>query len=381
MRTTPPRPAAYRRGMSWRPAWFDLVLTAVLLSFGVLGAAPAAVNQHQTVPAVAYVFIALACLPILVWRRWPLWTFAVGAGSTLAYLGLGFPYGPIMIALAVLTLGTAIRLPVRHTLVAVAAFLLADVAVIGLVDVLGGIRQPTEMATTAVWVVVPAAVGVAIRTRRDAAAEVRAAQARRAVSEERLRLAQEVHDVAGHGFAVIAMQAGVALRVLDRDPAGARAALEGIRTMSREAVDGLRAEVDSLQRGTAPLRPSAGLADLPALVARIRASGLPVELSVEVVEAPSDVDLAAYRIVQEALTNVLRHAGPSAAARVSVRRSPDGLAVEVVNTGAVASVLAEGRGIGGMRDRAEGLGGSLDAGPDPEGFRVRADLPLPGGTA
>jgi signal transduction histidine kinase len=370
--------------MSWRPAWFDLVLSALLLVFCVLGAAPAASNQHQVVPAAGYVFMAATCLPILFWRRWPLWTFAVGAGATVTYLGLGFPYGPIMIALAVLTLGTAIRLPVRRTLVAVAAFLVADVAVIGLVDALGGIRQPAEMATTAVWVVVPAAVGVAIRTRRDAAAEVRAAQARRAVSEERLRLAQEVHDVAGHGFAVIAMQAGVALRVLERDPAGARAALEGIRTMSREALDGLRAEVDSLQRGTAsPLRPTAGLPDLPALVARMRASGLPVELSASPGDVPSDVDLAAYRIVQEALTNVLRHAGPSASARVSVRRSPDGLAVEVVNTGAVASALADGRGIHGMRERAESLGGTLAAGPTPDGFRVRASLPLPlpGGTA
>src|SRR5262249_19181641 len=100
------------------------------------------------------------------------------------------------------------------------------------------------------WLIIPAAVGGAIRARREATAEVRSGQARRAVAEEALRLAQEVQDVAGHGFAVIAMQAGVALRVLDRDPAAARAALAGIRDASRDALDGLRAEVEALRAGS-----------------------------------------------------------------------------------------------------------------------------------
>src|SRR5262249_55104160 len=151
------------------------------------------------------------------------------------------------------------------------------------------------------WIAIPTAVGVTVKARRDAAVDVRSEQARRAVSEERLRLAQEVHDVAGHGFAVIAMQAGVALRVLDHDPAGARGALEGIRAASREALDSLRAEVEAIGAPVAPLRPASGLADLPALLNRIRSSGLPVtlDLAPESADVPSELERSAYRIVQE----------------------------------------------------------------------------------
>jgi signal transduction histidine kinase len=219
-----------------------------------------------------------------------------------------------------------------------------------------------------------------LKARRDAAFDVRAEQARRAVSEERLRLAREVHDVAGHGFAVIAMQAGVALRVLDRDPAGARAALEGIRATSKEALESLRAEIEAMRHPDAPLRPASGLADLPGLAERIRTSGLPV--TIEGMPAPDDlpdaVDRAAYRITQESLTNVLRHGGADATARVSVRREGSTLHLEVTNSGRDAGGVGRGgRGLDGMRARAEALGGSLDAGPlTGGGFAVRARLPL-----
>jgi signal transduction histidine kinase len=240
------------------------------------------------------------------------------------------------------------------------------------------------VAALLAWVIIPAAIGIAIRSRREATVEVRAARARRAVSEERLRLAQEVHDVAGHGFAVIAMQAGVALRVLDRDPDAARAALQGIREASREALSGLRAEVEALRMGSdAPRRPRSGLVDLPALAQRIRATGLPVTLSTPefTVELPADVDHAAYRIVQEALTNVLRHAGPGASAQVDVAIRGDALRVTVRDDGRARTVAeaapGSGQGIEGMRHRAASVGGTLSAGPAPEGgFLVQASLPL-----
>ena len=257
---------------------------------------------------------------------------ATGA-ATLVYLGLGYPYGPILLALAVAVFGVALRTPVRRALTAIGALVAASGLVIG-AGVIAGTRDATEFISMAAWLVIPAAVGITIKVRRDAAAEVRREQASRAVSEERLRLAQEVHDVAGHGFAVIAMQAGVALRVLDQDPAAARSALEGIRAASKEALGGLRAEIEALRRD-APLRPASGVADLPALVDRIRSSGLPVTIEAipDTSALPAEVDRAAYRIVQESLTNVLRHAGAEATARVGIRRHGGELRVEVTDTG------------------------------------------------
>jgi signal transduction histidine kinase len=357
-----------------------VLITGFLLLFGFFGTAPAAANQHvATPPPLAYVLIVAACLPLLLWRIRPLWTLAATSLATLIYLGLGYPYGPIMFTIALAVFGVAWRLPMRRALVAIGTVELATMAMVA-VGLLSGHRVPPEFISLSAWLVIPAAIGLVLKARRDARTDVRTEQARRAVSEERLRLAQEVHDVAGHGFAVIAMQAGVALRVLDRDPAAVRAALEGIRAASREALDGLRAEVEAM-RSDAPLRPTTGLADLPALADRLRASGLPVELSLSGGDQlPSDVDRAAYRIVQESLTNVLRHAGPGASATVEIGRTDGTLRVAVSNTGPPGSIRPGGRGIDGMRARAEAVGGTLDAAPRPAGgFAVQASLPI-GGT-
>jgi signal transduction histidine kinase len=223
-----------------------------------------------------------------------------------------------------------------------------------------------------------------VKVRRDATADVRGAQSRRAVSEERLLLAQDVHDGVGHGLAVIAMQAGVALRMLDRDPARVRQALEAIRAVSREALDGVRAELAALREPEPPgppLRPATGLADLPALVARIRSSGLPLAVEIDDtvtgLDPPDEVDRSAYRIVQESLTNVLRHGGPGATARVRVEVDDGALRLEVTDTGRGAAPGAGGQGVSGMRARAKALGGSLEAEPLPDGgFAVRAWLPV-----
>jgi signal transduction histidine kinase len=223
---------------------------------------------------------------------------------------------------------------------------------------------------------------VAVKARRDAAADVRAEQARRASYEERLRLTQEVHDVVGHGLAVIAMQAGVALRMLDRDQTRVRQALEAIRATSRDALDSVRAELAAVRepaRPGLPLRPATGLADLPTLAARIRSTGLPVEIdgTITGLNLAVEADRSAYRIVQESLTNVLRHGGPGATARVRVALDADTLRLEVTDTGRGTAPGAAGQGIDGMRARAEALGGSLEAGPAlGGGFAVRARLPV-----
>jgi signal transduction histidine kinase len=252
----------------------------------------------------------------------------------------------------------------------------------------GWFNVVTHVLTAAVWVALPAAVGVAVRIRRESSARVREEQARRAVSEERLRMAQEVHDVVGHGLAVIAMQAGAGLHVLDRDLEKARAALRAIQATSRESLDGLRAELAVLRgdKGSAedgaPRRPSVGLSDVRLLVDRVRSCDLDVRLDLEepARQVGNEADLAAYRIVQEALTNVLRHAGPEATARVRIREVHARLLVEVTDTGhgPAAGDVHQGSGISGMRSRAEDLGGSVEvvarAGG---GVQVTAWLPLP----
>jgi signal transduction histidine kinase len=197
-------------------------------------------------------------------------------------------------------------------------------------------------------------------------------------------MAQDLHDGVGHGLAVIAMQAGVGLHVLDRDPAGARTALEAIRDSARESLDALRAELAQISGAQisgepAPRRPRQGVADLDALVDRVRTAGLSVELTGSPGELAAPVDAVVYGVVQEGLTNVLRHA---AATSVSVRldRSPGRVTVSVEDDGKGAPQPGEddeGMGLRGMRNRVQALGGELTAGPRPTGgFALRAVLPL-----
>jgi signal transduction histidine kinase len=367
--------------------WSDLGLTALLVSAGLVGTGGAAANQGQTAPTTSYVLMLAACLPIAVSRRWPAWAAALTGAATVAYVGLGYAYGPIIFALVVAVYRLAAGTPVRPALAGAAVLMCAG---LGAVAARTGAGQPdwSDFVAAAACFAVPAAVGVAVKVRRDAAVDVRAEQSRRAVSEQRLLLAQEVHDVVGHGLAVIAIQAGAALRVLERDPARARQALEAIRAASKDALDGMRAELAALREpgrpGPAPLRPATGLTDLPALAARIRSSGLPVAVEIDGTVSglglPAEADRSAYRIIQESLTNVLRHGGPGATARVRVEVDAGALRLEVTDTGrgVAPAPSAGGQGIDGMRARAAALGGSLEAGPRPEGgFAVRARLPVP----
>jgi signal transduction histidine kinase len=372
----------------------DLGVAAALLLFGLVGTGPAGQNQPdaRTPDLVAYLLVATAAVSLLAWRRLPVHVFVLAACVLAVYLAMGYPFGPILISAFLATAGLAAQRPLRM----VAVLALFDVVVVGGSIVLravelgpvGWFTVLTHVLTAAVWVALPGAVGVAVRIRRESGTRVREEQARRAVSEERLRMAQEVHDVVGHGLAVIAMQAGAGLHVLDRDPDKARDALRAIQATSRESLDGLRAELAML-RGDAggdddepPRRPGAGLGDVRMLVERVRSGGLEVALELDEPDRPvgDDVDLAAYRIVQEALTNVLRHAGPEATARVRIRELRDRLLVEVTDTGngPATAAMEEGSGITGMRSRAEGLGGSVEVvGRAGGGVQVTAWLPLP----
>jgi len=372
----------------------DLGVAAALLFFGLVGTGPAGANQPGalTPDALAYLLVALAAVSLVAWRWLPVHVFILTGVVLSVYLATGYPYGPVLFSGVFAAAGLAAQRPLRlvvvlgvaDTVVVAAAVLVRAVQLgpVGWFDVV------THLLMAAVWVALPAAVGAAVRIRRESSTRVREEQARRAVSEERLRMAQEVHDVVGHGLAVIAMQAGAGLHVLDRDLDKARAALRAIQATSRESLDGLRAELAVL-RGDAgsaddggPRRPSVGLSDVRLLVDRVRSGGLDVRLDLEepVGQVGDAVDLAAYRIVQEALTNVLRHAGPEATARVRIREQRGRLLVEVTDTGhgPATGALDGGSGISGMRSRAEELGGSLEVAPRAGGgVQVTAWLPLP----
>jgi signal transduction histidine kinase len=247
------------------------------------------------------------------------------------------------------------------------------------------------------WLVMALLLGEALHSRRALAqeAELRALEAehtreemaQRRVAEERLKIARELHDILAHTVAVINVQAGVAAHVIDQQPEQAREALDHIKTASRTTLQELRAMVGVLREGDgpAPLAPTPGLDALDGLIDTVRDAGLDVDLDVSRPSKPlpATVDLAAYRILQEALTNVLKYAG-RAAVRVTVGHDGAQLTLNVTNSRGDTPVPARGAGAGhgiaGMRERAAALGGSLQAGPLPDGgFQVRATLPVPGG--
>jgi signal transduction histidine kinase len=221
------------------------------------------------------------------------------------------------------------------------------------------------------------AAGDVVRSRREAIEE----ESQRRLGEERLRIAREVHDVVAHAMVAINVQAGVAAHRLDRDPEQARLALRAIKQASGEALSDLRATLGVLRDGDAPVRPAAGLGELDELAAGLRAAGVRVDVSVaDTGELPAAVHAAGYRIVQEALTNVLRHAGATHV-RVTAGREGGVLRVEVRDDGSGSGGTGgTGNGVAGMRERAAALGGTFEAGPaEGGGWRVAATLPAEAG--
>jgi signal transduction histidine kinase len=353
----------------------DVAWVAPLTAFIAVGTF-FATGGHDGLTGREWVGVALAGLAtvaLVAWRRFPRGTVLAVGGLVGLYLAIGCGDGPVYLptfaAAFLAARAVPLRLSVPATLVAAAA-VLSGTAVRAATTELGW-WQPLGQSTVLLALTgAAAAIGTTLRSRADERAE----RSARAATEEQLRMAQDLHDGVGHGLAVIAMQAGVGLHVLERDPAAARAALEAIRETSRDSLASLRAELSRLS-GQAPLTPRHGLADLDALAERVGAAGLDVDLVREGSAAISPaVDAAAFAIVQESLTNVLRHAG---ARHVTVAVSvADTVRIGVTDDGRGGPVTAEGMGLRGMRDRAEALGGTLSAGPaDPGGFRVTATLP------
>jgi signal transduction histidine kinase len=244
----------------------------------------------------------------------------------------------------------------------------------------------SQMVSVALTMVVAWLAGYLIRQGHAHAEALRAQAQAQAASAERLRIARELHDIVAHSIGVIAIQAGMGSRVIDTRPAEARDALNAIETSSRETLSGLRRMLGALRRaepggrpGPAPLDPAPGLADLDRLASTTTDAGIRVDVQWrgQRLPVPADIDLSAYRIVQEAVANVVRHSGASHC-RVLVDHRDEELVIEVTDDGRGEAVTDGGYGIAGMRERAGMLGGHFTAGPRPGGgFRVAARLPLP----
>jgi signal transduction histidine kinase len=361
----------------------DLVLAGLLLAFGLAVTRLAALNQPGSTPldSLSYALIVGASVSLAVRRRWPVATLATVTAATSVYLLFGYPYGPIMVAFSIAAYTIAATLPIRPAAITSGAALVAVTLHVFVPP--DGDPGLAGLGPAAAWVVLPFAVGVTVRLTREANARAATDAARRIADDERLRIAQEVHDVVGHGLAAINMQAEIALHLLHRKPEQAESALTAISRTSKQGLDELRATLAAVRRG-GDRTPMPGLSQLPALRERLAHAGLPVTLSIDGEPAaalPGAVDLAAYRIVQEALTNVLRHAG-STTAEVRIVYGMEGLDIEVTDAGVGGVPVPGGSGIAGMRERVTALGGDLEAGPKPGGgFRVHAVLPLPDGAA
>ncbi|MDT3398819.1 histidine kinase [Streptomyces sp. B1866] len=345
--------------------------------------------------------LLLACAALLVARhRHPRLAVWGTAAAVLVYLGGGYPWGPVLVSFAVVCFAAVAAGRRAAAWGAIAALwgghlLLAHWLYRLLPPPGDGPAGWGAEWVIAAWAAAVVAGAELARVRREQRARDRAERAaarRRRAEEERLRIARELHDVLAHSIAVINVQAGVGLALLDQDPEQARAALTTIKAASKEALGEVRQVLDTLRppaarggAGAAPRAPAPGLDRLGELTEQAAAAGLAVrvETSGERVALPPGADLAAFRIVQEALTNVIRHSG-SRTARVRLGYAPRELELRVDDAGPATAAGAAGGGNGlvGMRERAAALGGTVAAGPRPDGgFRVRARLPLrPAGT-
>ena len=393
------------RGMGIKSAvrlprrWWGAAGVALVTVLAVAGAYAEANPAHRYgglhlashPPLAAYLLLAVPAVA-LIWRnRRPVEVFGLTVAGAVAWAALGQIDGAALVPVIVGLYWVALTCPRR---VAMAAGLAGAVAIFvaeGLLGPFGWLGGPN--ATMWPELLAAGAVGAYVAARRQwlAAESDRAARAeqaredetRRRVDAERMRIARELHDVVAHSMAMINVQATAASMQLADDPASAAEAIQAIRSASKSGLRELRAILDVLRlvNGGSPAVPVPDLRAIAALAEATSAAGTPTTLEVAepAVPLPPPVALAAYRIVQESLTNVVRHAG-RVAATVTLRHDGGYLDVEVANEGGAGPAAfrdGAGAGLAGMRERAAALGGTLDAGPRPGGgFAVRARLPL-----
>lgn len=371
------RAIGVRRWARLRSMDAALVGALTVLSVVSLPALDLMSTRDRAVDAGAVVLVLLAGAATAVRGRRPLAAALVGGALVGAYLAVGYPYGPLF-GFVVLTVYAAARhRPVSRSgpLAAVVYLLLAvhlwtnDAALPG----------PVGLLPLLAWVAIPFTVGVARRLVVDARAREREASDQRLVDAERLRLSQEVHDVVGHGLAAIQVQADVTLHLTSPRPEQTRAALEAISQASATALDDLRSTLAAIHRDgdPAPSAATPGLVRVAELCRRVEDAGTTVRLDVEgePQPLPAAADVVAYRVLQESLTNVIKHSAHQHAV-VRITHTTRAVTVEVTNQD-LGPAPVEGIGITGMRRRVTRLGGTFRAGPGADGrsFRVRATLP------
>jgi signal transduction histidine kinase len=403
MTTVPSAVKRARRRLGWSmtglperasrsPLAFDIAFAMVM---GLLTLAGSLAESHplrSNVPAGHHVPVAppaayllvLASALVLIWRRRrPVLVLAGSLAGALAYTCLGYFDGAALLTPVVALYAVAVAVPTVRAVILSTLTMIVLMAASAAFDPLG--------ATGGAFPLIPGEVvaalllGLWVASRRAYARRDSAEQARRAVDAERLRIARELHDVVAHTMATINVQAGVAGHVIAEQPEQAAKALDAIKRASKEGLRELRGILNVLRQANEEdaTAPAPGLAQLAALIEGTTRAGLAATVTIhgEPRPLPPTVDLAAYRIVQESLTNALRHADPTAAT-VSLAYSADQLEIEVLDGGRGDSAPAlpgSGHGIPGMRERAAAVGGDLHAGPAPAGgFRVYARLPISG---
>jgi signal transduction histidine kinase len=350
--------------------------------FGTFGAAQA---QPEARPpdalAVALALVGPSALLLLPRRTVPL-LIAVTA-ATFTYLALGYPYGPVFASFAITVALAVVRGARTIAWFAVATALVLATSVRLWAWDLGW--SWTWFAGACAWALIVVGIGEIVRANRASVLEARRARfesRRREAGEERLRIARELHDVVAHHMSLIHVQAGVALHLVDRNPEQAETALATIKEASKEALTELRALIGVLRADGegAPLAPVASLAGLEELAARTSQAGVSTAVDVEgdLTAVPAGLGAAAFRISQEAMTNVVRHSGASRA-RIRVVVGADALELSVVDNGRGPAGAGEGTGLRGMRERASALGGSVTLRSEAGGgARIDAWLPFGG---
>nr|WP_237499931.1 histidine kinase [Streptomyces sp. SID8379] len=389
-RPGPPDPARVLRQ--------DALLAAVMLLADVFLALGVRADGRQP-DALGWTLLIAAHVPAVWRRRAPLVSFLGMVACVFPYHALDFNHtAPIVVSLAGLFTVAMTGRPLRSAII--------GTAVIGLM--LGvkfgqGMAEGTQALRVTGWIVAVILLGVYARVhqqylasvveRAERAERTREEEARRRVAEERLRVARDLHDLLAHSITLVGVRTSVAAHVLNADPdrldrAAVARALDDIADTCRSARGELRATLEVLRSSPDEARePLPGLDGIPELLSAARTAGASVHADLDTVTVPPAVGAAAYRIVQEALTNAVRHGGPGPTVQVTVRQGPGGLAVSVVDDGTATPQLPPGTsgfGLLGMKERARSVLGTLEAGPRATGgFEVAAKLPLEGarGTA
>jgi signal transduction histidine kinase len=378
----------------WRPSGLPVFVVPLIVGFfqlmGSSGADAHTRYQPLHLDILAYALLSAGPVALLFRRRFPIAVLVATMTVTICYLLRGYVFGPVLLSPVVALFGAVMA--GRRTLSwVVAGAGVTVLTVLGLLTPIGPFRLDEwslgHSLATFTWLLLVLAGAEVVRIRRERADEVRRTrqeEERRQASEERLRIARELHDVLAHNISMINVQAGVALHLMDERPEQARTALSAIKDASKEALTEVRSVLGVLRQvdESAPRAPTAGLARLDDLLSRTRVAGITVRLRTtgEPRALTAGVDLAAFRIIQESLTNVTRHAGPGVTADVLLEYADGHLLIDVRDDGrgAPGDLPNGGNGIPGMRERVAALGGEITTGPrtDAEGFRVRARLPL-----